>query len=127
MLSAAKDRRSGEKASGAIGSYPSQHDADHGEIDPGFFAAGEQLVVLPQTPAGAEPGKGAFHHPAPRQDLEAAGPARRRLLGAVWRGPDAALAAPGVGHNLDLAAPLGLDPVGEAAALIAGFPPDPPH
>src|SRR5260370_2439621 len=76
MLSAAQDLRLCEKASGAIGSYPSQHDADHGEIDPGFFAAGEQLVVLPQTPAGAEPGKGAFPHPAPRQDLESAGPAR---------------------------------------------------
>lgn len=112
-----------EKASGAIGSYPSQHDADHGEIDPGFFAAGEQLVVLPQTPAGGEPGKGAFHHPAPRQHLEAAGPARR-LLCAACRDPDAALAAPGVGHNLDLAAQLGLDPVGEAAALVAAIRPD---
>src|SRR5260370_41862138 len=112
MLSAAQDLRLCEKASGAIGSYPSQHDADHGEIDPGFFAAGEQLVVLPQTPAGAEPGKGAFHHPAPRQDLEAAGPARRPLLCAVWRGPDAALAAPGGGHKLRLAAPVRRGPGG---------------
>src|SRR5690242_4657743 len=72
ILRCAQDERLCEKASGAIASQAPQHGADHGERDPGFFTAGEQFVVFCQTPPGAEPGKGAFHHPAPRQHLETA-------------------------------------------------------
>jgi hypothetical protein len=41
MLSAAKHLRLCAKASGGIGSYPSQHEVDHGEEDPGLFTAGK--------------------------------------------------------------------------------------
>jgi hypothetical protein len=55
ILSATKDLRLCEKASRASGSEPSQHDADHGESDPSFFAALEQFVLLGQAPPGREP------------------------------------------------------------------------
>jgi hypothetical protein len=123
ILSEAKNLRLCEKASGRIESQAPQHDADHGERDPGFFAAGEQLVVLGQAPPSAEPSQGTFDHPAPRQHLEAGGPTER--LGAcLWWGPDPALATVGVCHNLDLAAQFGLHPLGKAATLVATIRPD---
>ncbi len=123
MLSETKDLRLYEKASRAIGSEPSQHAADHGERDPSLFAALEQFVILSQTPPGSQPSKRAFHHPTPRQQVEAPGLARR-LLGAVCRSPDPPLATGGVGHNFDLAAQLGVDPCGKAEALVGAIGPD---
>ena len=48
-------------------------DADHGERDPGFFAAGQQFVVsLARRRQVESQAKGALHDPAPCEDLEAA-------------------------------------------------------
>jgi len=44
-------------------SQTSQHDADHGEVDPGFFTAGEQFVVLGQSAPSGEPGERSLNDP----------------------------------------------------------------
>ncbi len=45
---------------------------DGSEVDPGFAGLGELLEVLGETPPPIEPGQGAFHDPAARQEEEAA-------------------------------------------------------
>ena len=42
-----------EKALGAIVSQTSQHDTDHGEVDPSCFTAREQFKILGQSAKGA--------------------------------------------------------------------------
>src|SRR5258708_16715431 len=64
LPSAVISKRLCAKASGLGLSQASQHDADHGEVNPGFFAAGEHLIVLGKpTPAG-KPGEGTLANPA---------------------------------------------------------------
>ena len=54
---------------------PTQHQPAHGQINHGFAAHREVLVVFTQTAIAANLGHGAFHHPAIRQD------------GEGWHGP----------------------------------------
>jgi hypothetical protein len=51
-----------------------QHDADHGEIDPGLFTAGEEFIVLGQATPGGEPGECSLDNPSPFEYVEPLGP-----------------------------------------------------
>jgi hypothetical protein len=51
------------KASGAIVSQASEHDADHGKVDPGFLAAGEHLIIFGEPTPGREPGESTLNDP----------------------------------------------------------------
>ncbi len=112
------------KASGAVLSQTPQHDADHGEVDPGFFTAGEQFVVLGQSAPGGEPGEGALDYPPTRKDMEPLGPDLLPIHFSPFRGPDPSQATPGVFDNLDLPAQRGLDPLDKAAFLVSAIGPD---
>ena len=48
-----------------------QHQVDHGQIDHGFTAGRQRLVVLAQPSVFAKPAKGSLHDPTLRQDHEA--------------------------------------------------------
>jgi hypothetical protein len=83
------------KASGAVLSQPSQHDADHGQVDPGFFTAREQFIVLGESTPSGEPRECSFYHPTPLQHMK---PLRPDLLPVHFgplRDPDASQAAKG--------------------------------
>src|SRR5437588_11345164 len=107
---AAFSKRLCVKASGAILSQTSQHDADHGQVDPGFFTAGEQFVVLGQSAPRGEPGESALDYPPTRKDMEPLGPDLLPIHLSPFRSPDASQAIPGVFDNLDLPAHRDLDP-----------------
>jgi len=51
------------KASGAILSQASEHNTAHGDVDPGFFAAGEHFIVFGKPTPGGKPGEGALNDP----------------------------------------------------------------
>jgi len=42
----------------------SEHEAEHGEIDHGFTAAREVLIILAHAPRAADPGQRALNSPA---------------------------------------------------------------
>ncbi len=50
-------------------SLPEQ--ARTGQIDPGFASSWEQFIILAQASLTIQPGKGAFDHPAPGEQLKA--------------------------------------------------------
>ena len=50
-----------------------EHEVGHGDEDHGLAAFGQGFVVLGQSAVLAQPGEGAFHNPALRQDDKAAG------------------------------------------------------
>src|SRR5260370_3393596 len=112
------------KASGGILSQASEHDADHGDVDPGFFTAGKHFVVFGEPAPGGQPGKRALHDPAPFEDVEAAGsdllPIDHGILGC----PDPSQATPGMLHDLHFPAEYLFDPLDEAALLVCTIRPD---
>src|SRR5215217_7798607 len=52
---------------------PPHHEADHGSIYERFAACTQPLVVFAHPAVMVDPGKGAFHYPAARQDLKSIG------------------------------------------------------
>src|SRR6266571_7985580 len=88
------------KASGAILSQAPEHDADHGDVDPGFFTARKHFVVKGSPAPGGKPGERALHDPAPLEHVKAAGPDLLPIDDGVLWSPDAAQAAPRMLHNL---------------------------
>ena len=70
-------------------SQTSQHDAAHGEIDPGFFTAGEQFIVLGQSTPGGEPGERSLDNPPPFEYVEPLGPDLLPIYFTPLRDPDA--------------------------------------
>ncbi len=62
-----------EKALGAVVSQTPQHDADHSEVDPGFFTTGEQFLILGQSAPGGEPGERSLDDPSPLKNAEPLG------------------------------------------------------
>ena len=108
-------------------SQTSQHDTAHGEVDPGFFTAGEDFVVLGESTPGAKPGERALHDPSPFEHMETT---RTDLLPIhldSFRDPHTADAAPGMLHNLDLPTEGGFDPLAKAAFLVSAIGPDELH
>src|SRR2546426_10647649 len=77
------------KASGLGLCQASHHDADHGEVNPGFFTAGEHLIVFGEPAPGGKPCEGTLDNPAVWKDMKATGsdllPIDDRILGS----PDA--------------------------------------
>src|SRR5260221_12071969 len=61
------------KASGLGLCQASQHDADHGEINPGFFTAGEHLIVFVEPAPSRKPGEGALDNQAVGKNMKATG------------------------------------------------------
>src|SRR5215204_2600547 len=57
-----------EKASSA--SQSPQHEATHGSVHERLAGFTQLLVVFAHPPVVADPGKGAFHHPAAWEDLK---------------------------------------------------------
>jgi hypothetical protein len=47
-----------------------QHQINHGQVDHGFTAGRQRLVILAQPPILAEPAKGPLHDPPLRQDYK---------------------------------------------------------
>src|SRR6266705_2186090 len=111
------------KASGAILSQAPEHDADHGDVDPGFFTARKHFVVKGSPAPGGKPGKRALHDPAPFEDMEASWadllPIDHGILGC----PDPSQATPGMLHDLHFPAEYLFDPLDEAALLVGDSPP----
>ena len=112
------------KGLGAIVSQTSHHNANHGQVDPGFFTAGEQFVVLGQAAPGGEPSKRSLHHPSTRKDMEAFGADLLPVHFRPFRGPGSSQATPGMLDNLDLPAQCRLDPLNKAAFAVAAIGPD---
>src|SRR5512135_3470314 len=50
----------------------SEHQTEHGEIDHGFTAARQVLVILAHAAVAADPGQRTLHHPAAWQMTKAA-------------------------------------------------------
>jgi hypothetical protein len=113
-----------EKASGATLSQASEHDAAHGEVNPGFFTAGKDFVVLGESTPGGKPGERALDDPAPCEHVEATGADLFPLDLNFLRHPHTADAAPRMLHDLDLPAKGGFDPLAEAAFLVSTLGPD---
>ncbi len=106
------------KASGLGLRQSSQHDADHGQIDPGFFTAGEHFIVLGKPAPRGKPRERALHDPTPLEHVKAAGPDLLPIDDGVLWSPDAAQAAPRMLHNLHVPAQRLFDPLDEAALLV---------
>ena len=47
-----------------------KQEACHSDVDDGFTRVSQSFVVLAQAAIGVAPGKGAFDHPTPGQNLE---------------------------------------------------------
>lgn len=103
---------------------PSEHEPDHGDIDPGFFTAGKHFVVLGQAAPGGEPGDGALHNPTPFEDMEATGADLLPIDFHPFFDPDPAQAAPRMLHNVHGPAKLLLDPFDEPTLLVGAVSPD---
>ncbi len=82
-------------ASGAILSQAPEHDVDHGDVDPGFFAAGKHFIVLGKPAPSGKPRERALHDPTPFEDMEASWPDLLPIDHGILWGPDAAQAAKG--------------------------------
>ena len=52
-------------------SQATDHQAGHGDVDPGFAGFRKNLIVLTEPTTLGEPGKGALNHPTPRQNHKA--------------------------------------------------------
>ena len=105
-------------------SQPSQHDADHGDVDPGFFTARKHFVVLGQSAPGGEPSERSLYYPPTRKDMEPPGPDLLPIHFSPFRGPDASHATPGVFDNLDLPAQRRLDPLDKTTFVVGAIGPD---
>jgi len=81
-------------------SQTSEHDADHGQIDPGFFTALKHFVVLGKSAPGREPRERALHDPPPLEDMEAAGPDLLPIDDGILGGPDPSQTGPGMLDDL---------------------------
>jgi len=74
-----KDLSSGTSLPGLLSSgfsrhhKPPGHKTDHGNGDPGFFAAWEHFIVLGKPTPGGEPGERSLHNPMPFEHVEATG------------------------------------------------------
>jgi len=70
-------------------SQASEHDADHGDGDPGFLTAGKHFVVFGEPAPGRKPRERALHDPTPFEDMEATGPDLLPIDHGILWGPDA--------------------------------------
>src|SRR5258707_2745019 len=77
------------KASGLGLCQASQHDADHGEINPGFFTAGEHLIVFGEPAPSRKPGEGALDNPAVGKHMKATGSDLLPIDDGILGSPDA--------------------------------------
>src|SRR6266567_1330866 len=115
--------RVGHQKQRTVLSTAPEHDADHGEVDPGFFTARKHFVVKGEPAPGGKPGKRALHDPAPFEDMEASWadllPIDHGILGC----PDPSHATPGMLHDLHFPAEYLFDPLDEAALLVGDSPP----
>jgi hypothetical protein len=93
-------------------SQASEHDADHGDVDPGFFTAGKHFVVFGEPAPGRKPGQRALHDPAPLEHMEATGTDLLPIDHRIFGSPDPSQAAPGMFDDLDLPAEGLFDPLG---------------
>src|SRR5258708_22041088 len=90
-----------------------EHQAEHGEIDHGFTAARQVLVILAHAAIAADPGQGALDHPAAWQMTKAAWALEDgyHFWGNLHPRPDPhATRATGMTHHHDLPAHVLLDP-----------------
>ena len=105
-------------------SQASEHDADHGDGDPGFFTGRKHFVVFGEPAPGGQPGKRALHDPAPFEDMEATGPDFLPIDHGILGCPDPSQAAPGMLHDLHIPAQRRFDPLDEAALLVRTIGPN---
>jgi len=104
-------------------SQTAQHDADHGDGDPGFFSALKQFIVFGQAAPGSKPGECSFYYPTPLEHVEPLGTNLFPIDFNPFRDPETAQAAPGVFNDLDLPAKCLLDPFNKAAFGVSTIGP----
>jgi hypothetical protein len=105
-------------------SQASDHEPDHGKVDPGFLTAWEHFIVLGEPTPGRKPGEGSLDNPAPFEDVETTGADLLPINDRVLWCPDAALAAPAMLDHLHLPPKRLFDPLDEAAFLVGAVDPD---
>ena len=103
---------------------PWQHDADHGEVYPGLFAAGEQLIVLGEATPSGEPSEGSFSYPTPLEHMKPLKPDLLPVYLDPFPDPDATQAAPGMRDNCYLPAESLLHPSYKIPFLVSAVHPD---
>jgi len=106
-------------------SQASEHDADHGQGDPGLFTAREQFVVLGQAAPGGEPCERSFHRPPTWKDMESLRSHLCPVHLLSCRRPNCAQTPPGVLDNLDRPVEGRLNPLVKAPFGISTLGPDP--
>jgi hypothetical protein len=90
------------------------HQPGHRQIDEGLTGSRQLFIVFAQPPGHQQPGERAFHHPAARQDMEAARQRRGLLAGSH---PDPADSRPPVLDDLQRAAHGGFNPLARFATV----------
>ena len=97
---------------------PSEHQPNHGKIDPSLFTAGKDFIVLGEPTPSREPSERTFHNPPPFEHMEAAGanllPIDRGILGS----PNTSQTTPGMFNNLDVPSECLLDPFDKAPLAV---------
>ena len=105
-------------------SQASEHDADHGKINPGLLTAGEDLIVFGEPTPRRKPSEGALDNPTVRKHMKATGPDLLPINHGVLWCPDASQATAGMFHHLDIPSQRGLDPLAESFLVVAALGPD---
>lgn len=105
-------------------SQTAQHNADHGDVDPGFFTAWEQFIVLGQAAPGSKPSECSFYYPTPLEHVEPLGANLFPIDFDPLRDSEATQAAPGVFNDFNLPAKRLLDPFHKAAFGVSAIGPD---
>ncbi len=105
-------------------SQTSEHDADHGQVDPGFLAAREHFIVFAKSAPRREPGKCSLDNPPPFEHVEATGANLLPIDNRVLRCPDTTLAAPRMFYHLHLPPERLFDPLDETTFLVRAVYPD---
>jgi hypothetical protein len=112
-------------------SEPPEHEADHGEVDPGLTGGAEPLILAAESAVAQQPGESPLDHPPSGQHVEAWGGQILRPINLLrWdvvRDP-VAFEAMSCAQDLDRSTDDRLHPVGAfAASIVAGIQPQMLH
>jgi len=99
------------RTQGTERSQASQKEPDRSDLDEGFTAGRQALVIASQPPEADQPAKGAFDLPSVTLDLKAAFGFGQLDGFAIDENPFLVRVVLGFGHNLGLPAQVRFDPV----------------
>lgn len=101
-----------------------EHDADHGDGDPGFFTTRKHFIIFGKPAPRGKPGEGALRDPTVGKNMKTTGTDLLPINHGIFRCPDPSQATPRVFDNFHLPAQGVFDPLGEASLVIAAIRPD---